>query len=165
MRARQLIVGGLALLLGACSGGGGPPPPALNKQLLPGTWKNVAAERQFVTGYEFAGDDTLKMTVRGMEQPVSGRYTWSGDRTLDVEFEAPPEVRQAYTAAAKAYKVDLQAKIKAGDMYERAGPSLSASAPDELPTKVTFHVGLSEKPRLLILSNDQGTSQSFEPTK
>lgn len=159
MRARHLLVGGLALILGACSGGGGSAPPPINKQLLAGKWKN-ASEVQFITGYEFADDGTVKMTVRGMEQPVRGRYTW-GERTLDLEYQAA-DVQQAYKAAAKAYKEDLAQRIKDGKLYDRAGASMSAAVRDELPTKETLQVGLSEQPRLLILTNESAVSQTFE---
>src|SRR6516162_5502389 len=81
MRAKFLLVGGLILLLGACSPKVSHAPPPINKQLLTGKWKN-SSETEFISGYEFAEDGTLKMIVKGMEQPVRGGYTWSGERTL-----------------------------------------------------------------------------------
>jgi hypothetical protein len=163
MRVPHLLVGCLALLLGACSGSDGRAPPPLNKQLLAGKWKNVS-EAQFIAGYEFAEDGTVKMTLQGMGRPVQGRYAWSGERTLDLEYQAAPDVQQAYQAAARAYKDQLTDSIKAGKLYDRAGESMSAAVPDELPAKETVQVGLSEQPRLLILINASAVSQTFETT-
>jgi hypothetical protein len=163
MRATPLLAGGLALLLGACS----PPtkpgnaPPPLNKQLLLGKWKNTS-EAQFVVGYEFEEGGALKMTVQGVKQPVSGRYTWAGERNLDLEYQAPEDVKKAFAAAAKAYKEDIQERIKAGRLPDRAGPGMLGVVPDELPAKETFQVGLSEKPRRLTLIRSGGASQIFE---
>jgi hypothetical protein len=165
MRAKLLLVGGLALLFG-CSGPVSHAPPPLNKELLAGKWKN-ASEAQFVAGYEFAGDGTLKMTILGREQPIQGRYTWSGERTLDLEYSEAPDVRQAYRAAAKAFKDQLTERIKTGKLPDRAGPSMLGAVPDELPAKATVRVAISDQPRqdqprLLILSEQSGASQTFE---
>jgi hypothetical protein len=169
MRAGHLVVGGLALFLGACWGCGGagqgghaPPPP--NKQLLTGKWKN-ASDAQFLVGYDFADDGTVKVAVRGMGQPVRGRYTWSGERTLDLEFPAEAEVQQAYRAAAKAYRDNLEERVKAGTLLDRALPGMLAEAPTELPAKETFRVSLTDQPRLLLLIDDRGTSHTFEPAE
>ncbi len=171
MRVRHLIVGGLALLLGACSGGGGgggaSAPPHPKKELLVGTWKNQEPDMKFIQGYEFAPDGAVKMRVQRMEEPVPGRYSWNEDGTLSVEYQPSPEARKAYQAAAKAYKDDINGRIKAGKLYERAGPSLIGAVQDELPDKETFHVGLSDKsnPPMLILNNDRGVQETFEREK
>jgi len=129
--------------------------------LLSGTWKNESTAL-FVVAYEFAADGALKVTVQGMGQPLDGRYSWTGDRTLQMDFQASPDVRQAYRVAAKAYKDQLKDKIQAGKLYERAGPPMAAAVRDELPATETFQVGLSEQPLLLILINENGLSQTFE---
>src|SRR5690242_12540097 len=101
MRAKLRLVGVLALLLGACSAKVSHAPPPLNKQLLTGKWKN-SAEMQFITGYEFAEDGSMKMTVQGMENAVPGRYAWSGERTLEMKFKTEADIQKAFQAAAKA---------------------------------------------------------------
>jgi hypothetical protein len=161
MRAKLLLVGGLALLLG-CSGGGHAPAP-LNKELLTGKWKN-SAEEQFIAGYEFAGDGTVKLTLLGKEQPLAGRYTWSGERTLDLLYP-DADARQAYQAAAKAYKEQLHDKVKNKKLPDRAETSMLAAVRDELPERETVRVGISEQPPLLILTSESGTSQTFEKAK
>jgi hypothetical protein len=164
MRATLLFAGGLTLLVGACSdkGGNGAPasPPPLNKQLLAGKWKN-ASEVMPIAGFEFGEDGTLKMTVRGLEQPVPGRYTWSGERTLDLQYQVA-EVQKAYQAAAKAYKDQVKERIQTKKLPDKAGPSLLADARDELPAGEKFRVSLTEQPRLLIFVNESGQSQTFE---
>jgi hypothetical protein len=155
------LVGGLALFVGACSANVGHAPPPLNKQLLTGKWKN-SSDTQFVTGYEFAEDGTLKMIVQGMEQPVPARFTWSGERTLDMEFKVPEDIQRAYQAAAKAYKDQVRDRIKSGQLTDRAGPGMLSMVPDELPAEESLQVGLSDQPRLLILARANGVSQTFE---
>jgi hypothetical protein len=160
MRAKLLLVGGLVLLLG-CSGGGAPhAPPPPHKQLLDGKWKNNA-EGAFIAGYEFTDDGSVKMTLVGREQPLAGRYTWSGERTLDLVYP-DADVRQAYQAAAKAYKEQLHQRVKDKKLPDRAEASMMAAIPDELPERETVRVGISEQPRLLILNRDNGGTQTFE---
>jgi hypothetical protein len=162
MRAKYLLVGALALLLGACSrdkGGHAPPPP--NKDLLAGKWKN-ASELQFLAGYEFADDGTAKVTFRGMKRPVPARYAWTDERTLNLESQAPADVRRAYKAAAKAYKADLRDRAKTGKLHEKALQPLEAAIADELPAAETFRVATSEKPRMLFLTTDGGGTQTFD---
>jgi hypothetical protein len=162
MRAKVLLVGAVALLLGSCTTRVVHAPPAPNKQLLPGKWKN-SADLQFVTGYEFADDGTVKVGIQGMEQPLAGRYTWSSERTLDLEYPATPEVQKAYQTAAKAYKEQVEARVKKGDLYERAAPALLGSVRDELPAKETIKVALSEAPLpSLYLEMADGATQTFE---
>jgi len=160
MRAMLLLIGGLVLLPG-CSGRVSHPPPPLNKELLVGKWKN-SAEGQFIAGYEFAGDGTMKLTVLGREQPLSARYTWSGERTLDLEFPEEAEARQAYRAAAKAYKDQVQQRVKGKQLPDRAEASMLAAVRDELPARETVRVAISEQPRLLILTGESGAPQTFE---
>jgi hypothetical protein len=166
MRATLLLVGGVGLLVGACSdkgGKGGPaptPPPPLNKQLLAGEWKSVS-EVLFIAGFEFGEDGTMKMIVRGMDKPVPGRYTWSGERTLSLQYQAA-DVRKAYQEAARAYRDQVKKNVEARKLYERAAPSLMAAARDELPTEEKFQVSIAEQPRLLILINQDGSSLQFE---
>lgn len=162
MRAKLLLVGGMALLLGACSANVSHAPPPVNKQLLAGKWKN-SSDTLFVTGYEFAEDGSMKMTVKGMKEPVAGRYAWSGDRTLEVKYKTEADIQKAFQEAAKAYKDDVKARIKSGQLSDRAGPSILGTVPDDLPPEVTFKASFSEKPRLLILVNESGASQTFEP--
>jgi hypothetical protein len=163
MRAKLLFVVGLALLPGACAGSVNKPapPPPLNKQLLAGKWKNSSND-QIIAGYEFAEDGTLKVTIRKMEKPVLAHYTWSGERTISVEYQAPADVQEAYKATAKAYKDDVMDRIKTGKLPERAGPSILGSVQDELPASETFRVAIAEQPRLLMLGKEDGGSQTFE---
>jgi hypothetical protein len=161
MRAKFLLVAGLVLLLGACSGKVSQAPPPINKQLLTGKWKN-SSEVQLIAGYEFSDDGALKVTVRGMDLPVLGRYTWSGERTLDLDYKAEADVQKAYAAAAKAYKDDVRDRVKAGKLPDRAGPSILGAVRDEWPASETVQVGISEQPRLLMLGSEGGGSQTFE---
>jgi hypothetical protein len=162
MRAKFLIVIGLGLLLSACSPPRvNQPPPPLKKELLPGKWVSTS-EDLLIAGYEFTADGIVKVTVRGMAQPIQARYTWSGDRTVDVDYQLKPEVQEAYKAAVKAYKEGVQDRIKKGKLPDRAAASIMGTAPDELPANETMHVALSEKPAFLILERGEGNSQTFD---
>jgi hypothetical protein len=165
MRAKFLLFAVLALLPGACSGTGSDnrAPPPIDRELLAGKWKSNS-ESQIVAGYEFGADGALKVTIRGMEQPVVGRYAWNGERTLGLEYEVTADVQQAYEAAAKAYKDDVADRIKAGKLPDRAGPSMLAAVRDKWPAGETFQVAISEKPRLLMLTREGEGTQTFEKT-
>jgi hypothetical protein len=161
MRAKILLVAVLAQLPGACSGTGAHAPPPINKQLLTGRWKN-SSESQIVAGYEFGEDGALKVTIRGMEQPIVGRYTWNGERTLGLEYQATADVQRAYEAAAKAYKDDVMDRIQAGKLPGQAGPSILRGVRDKWPASETLQVAISDKPRLLMLAREDEGSETFE---
>lgn len=161
MRAKLLLVGGLALLLGACGGAKtthGPPP--LNKQLLVGKWKNPS-DLVLITGYEFAEDGAFKMNVQGMDKPVPGRFTWSGERDLDLKYEGEA-ARKVYQAAAKALKDKVQARMDKKELDGRVGSAILASIREELPAEEKVRVGLADPGRLLILSGPGGESRRFD---
>ncbi len=165
MRAKFLLVAGLVFFVGACSGTGqgtgNRAPAPLHKQLLTGKWKN-SGDLVLVTGYEFAEDGTLKVLIRGMAQPVAGRYAWNGERTLGLEYQAGADVQQAYEAAVNAYKDEVNTRVKAGKLPDRALPSILGAVRDKWPSSETFRVAMSEKPATLMLSDEQGASQTFE---
>jgi hypothetical protein len=168
MRAKLLIVGVLVLLMGGLawylfayspSGGGGKgshAPPPIDHQLLVGKW-NSDSDHLLITGFDFAGDGTLKMTIRGMKKPVPGRYKWSAEHTLALEYQLA-DVKQAYQEAVKTYR-EAVSKITDARMVM----SLLAIVRDELPAEEQYQVGLSERPRLLILNNGQGPPLNFVP--
>ncbi len=157
MRAKLLLVASLALPLGACGGKSTKGPAPLNKHLLTGKWKN-SSEIQIIAGYEFAEDGTLKMNVRGMGRPVPGRFTWVGDRDLTVKYEGADEARKAYRAAAKAYKDEVQERVRKGELPGVVAPSVR----DELPAEETFRVGIAEPAHFLVLTAPGGNVQRFE---
>jgi hypothetical protein len=159
MRGKFLLLTGLALLLGSCFGGGTPPPP-LKKDLLTGKWKN-SSDLLFVSGCEFAADGTAKLTMQGMEQPVAAHYSWSGDRTIDVQYTEAADVREAYRKAAAAYKAEVSAKVKAGTLPDKAEAGILGMVRDELPAKETLKVAIAERPPLLILTNDNSVTLTF----
>lgn len=162
MRTKLVLVGGLILIAGACANKVNHAPPTFDKQLLVGKWKNVA-DALFVNGYEFAEDGGLKMSVKGMKKPISGRYAWSGDRALDLEYELPEDVQKGYRAAAKAYKDNVKEGMETKKISDKAGPGMLAATRDELPAKETLRASISEKPRLLILVEEaNGQTMTFE---
>lgn len=160
MRIRFLLIGTLALLLGACSSEKSKVPPLPHKEWLAGKWKN-SAEAQFLASYEFDKDGRLKVTFQGMKEPIAGKYTWSDDRTLVLEYSKSAEAEQAYEAAVKAFKEQVNERIKTKQMDGRAGPSLLRSVADKLPDQDSFTVGLVD-PKYLILSRPNVTSLNFE---
>ena len=155
MRLTVLLVGGLVLLLVGCRSRVPHPPPPLNQHLVAGKWTNLAHD-QLILGYDFADDGTFQMTVWHVEQPVPGRYSWNGERDLDLDYQVTPEMEKAYEAAVKDYRE------KVNELPGLARPSMLRPVRDELPEKETLRVGLSEKPPELILTREDGYSQNFK---
>jgi len=171
MRAmHMLLIGSLGLFLGGCSGGTGTgkpfqPPPPLNKDLLVGKWKSPIDNPavQFIARYEFASDGTLKITFAGMKQPLPVKYSWSGERDLDLEYPTAADLRQAYAAAVKDFKDRYKQRVKDESVSEKALSSLLL-IPDELPAKETFRVATStdKSQVLLFLTDEKGSRRTFE---
>jgi hypothetical protein len=161
MRAMFLLVGGLALLLGGCTSKTNPAPPALHKEWLPGKWKN-SSKAMFLAGCEFTEDGAVKMKFEGMEKPAEGRYKWSGERTIEVEYPTAADVQKAYKEAAKAYKDHVKKRIETKDLSDKAGPAMLGAVRDELPAKETFQVAISDQPRMLILTDEKNAKQEFD---
>ena len=59
-------------------------------------WITVAALKAL------ADDGTVKMSLQGMGRRVQGRYAWSGERTLDLEYQAAPDVLDVSPSFAAA---------------------------------------------------------------
>ncbi|HZV04839.1 MAG TPA: hypothetical protein VE999_07130 [Gemmataceae bacterium] len=161
MRATTFLVliGSLVLFQGACSSKKETPPPPLNKELLMGKWK-FPTGTLFLLGYEFGSDGTLKMKVQGIKQPITCQYTWSGDRSVQVEYPKEAEVRQAYEAAAKTYKNKIEEDVKNSVMDAKIASGLINGLVETLPDKETFTVGISD-PRYLVLVRS-GTPMNLE---
>ena len=162
MRKRFLLVLALALLSSACSRtSSGSAPPAPNRSLLAGKWKN-SSESQLISSYEFAENGNFAVSIRGMGEPVKGKFVWSDDRSLSLEYQITAEMQKAYEAAAKAYKDEVNDKIKNGLLPDRAGPSIMGGVRDKWPVAETFKISLPEKPPMLIVIGESGGSQTFD---
>lgn len=157
MRAIFLLVGSLALFLGACSSKGcGHAPAPLNKEWLTGKWENVSTAL-FLTSYQFDTDGAVTMTFKGIKQPVKGRYTWTGDRSIEVEYPSDADVRREYEAAAKEYKDDVKKRIETKKLNDRAGPPMLGMVPDQMPDKESLRVGITDPKYLSLVRNDSTT--------
>ena len=161
MRATFLLVGSVALLFDGCAGKSNHAPPPLDKQLLIGKWKSSAG-LALVTGYDFAEGGTFQMNVAGMDKPVPGRFTWSGERDLDLKYEGGEEARKAYQAAAQALKDKVRGRMDKGELDDRVGPAILATIHEELPGEEKVRVGLADPGRFLVLSGPGGESGRFE---
>jgi hypothetical protein len=162
MRGRPLLIGSLVLILGACSGKGvSHAPPPLDKELLKGKWKNISAFA-FVAAYDFRPDGSMKVTFQSMKEPLPCRYTWTGERTLEVEYPDSADLKKAYENAAKDFKDSIKDKIARKDLDGKAGPSIMGVIPDQLPEKEAFTVGISDPQLLVLVRKEEGGSQNFE---
>jgi hypothetical protein len=162
MRTMVLLMGILALALGACSDkrSSSTVPPLPDKTLLPGKWKNNM-QNHFLTGCEFDEDGGVKVMFWGMKGAVLARYTWSSERTVDMEYSKEADVQQAYEAAAKAYRNDINDRIKQKKLDRRAGPTLLGRVANKLPEKETFSVGIAD-PKFLVLSRRGGAPLTLQ---
>jgi hypothetical protein len=96
-----------------------------------------------------------------MKQPVKGRYTWTGDRTIEVEYPSDTIVRREYETAAKEYKHDVKDRIDNKLLSDRAGPSMLGMVPDKMLDKETLRVGISD-PKYLMLVRGDSTTLNFQ---
>ncbi len=162
MRAMLLLIGSLALFLGACTTrkGESHAPPPLDQSQLTGKWK-YDSETSFLAGYDFAADGTMKMKIRGMKDPVPGKYAWTGERTVDVEYSQEADVKKAYEAAAKAFRDDVEQRVKNKELDGRAGSGMLVVVKDKLPDKESFRVAVSGG-NFLILTRKDGSEMKFD---
>jgi hypothetical protein len=137
-------------------------PVSKYKELLPGRWE-ADDKDQVVQGYEFASDNTLKVTIKGMARPVPGKFSWSAEKELEIEYPAPEEVKQLYAAAVKAYKEPIRKLLASGKAGKGAiGMKKGMDAiPDELPPRETIQVILGEKPRAVLIVTNNGITKTF----
>jgi hypothetical protein len=169
MRALCLLLAGLlGLLVSACGDHKGKQdditPVSKYKELLGGQWE-VGTKEELLQGYEFGSDNTLKMTIKGMAGPVQGKFTWSGDKELEIEHQVGEEVKKQYAAAVKAYKEPTRKKLEEKNVDQRSalGMKMGLNAiPDELPARETLKIILGEKPFLVLIVTNNGVTKTFK---
>jgi hypothetical protein len=170
MRAHQIgLFLGLCLLLlvcGGCKQGQGQAPPPLDKDMLIGKWEADDPE-QFIQTFEFAADHSLKMTIRTLPDVVPGKFEWTGETKLTVEYQPSEEMQKK----CRAFLADFKAKTR--ERGEKTpgptGAAITRSAdlyPDEVPTKDVYQVGLSDRHGpVLIVSTEKELRQRFKRPK
>jgi hypothetical protein len=157
MRATFLLLIGVPILfLGACSNkqpGVAPPPP--KKELVVGKWK-TSSDSLFLQGFEFGEDGKMELLYKGMKKPITGRYTWSDERNVEVEYEKDEGARQDYEAAAKMYRDQLQEDVDHQRLDQKIAGGLRSGLVDKLPDKEVFRVGIND-PKYLNLVRGNNT--------
>jgi len=78
-RIRNLLLAGLMVVCASCTAQKSP------KELIIGKWESIDGDVK--TSVEFMKDGTAKAT-RGV-LPMTGRYQWIDDQTLDMEVDNP----------------------------------------------------------------------------
>jgi hypothetical protein len=170
MRALGLLVaGGFGLLIASCSSGkvtnNDNTPVSKYKEMLVGKW-NADGKEQLVQAYEFGPDNKFKMTVKGMPEVVEGKYSWVGDRELELEYQASDGAKKGFAAAVKAHKEPLLKTAAGGGPIGDAVKKSLDMMPDELPAKEKVKVILGEKPHdLLIITFEHGLILNFDKVK
>jgi len=150
MRAMFLLLIGVPILsLGGCSSNKPTPPPPPKKELVVGKWK-TPSDALFLQGFEFSEDGTMKMMYNGMKKPIMGKFTWTDERSMEVEYEKEAKARQDYEAAAEAYKNKITEDMEKQTMDPKIGQGMLGGLVDKLPDKEIFRVGISD-PRYLVL--------------
>ena len=170
MRALCLVVvGGLGLLVASC--GSGPArtdditPVSKYKEMIVGKWE-ADGKGQLIQAYEFGPDDKLKVTLKGMTDSIPGTYAWSGDKELELKYQASDGLKKQYAAAIKAHKQPSQElAAKGGPFGDTLQKNLDA-IPDELPAAEKGKVILNEKPHeLLLVTPAGGLALNFKRAK
>ena len=151
----------------ACTGSklGGKGGTPVDKELLPGKWK-ASEEDQYVAEFEFNADGTMKMRVKELEEPVPGKYSWSGDRSINLEFQATEEIKKAYAAAIKRLKAPRLKGLgnQKGPIADNMRRTIDA-IPDELKAETYKVVIEKRKAEQLTLTGDSGYSLEFKKVK
>jgi hypothetical protein len=165
-----LVAGGLGLLLASC-GNSGPArtdtvtPVSKYKEMIVGKWEAEGGE-QLVQVYEFAPDGKVKVTFKGMKEPVPGNYTWTGDRELTFEYQATEEAKKGFADSVKAYKEPMRKQAQGGGPIGDAMKKSLDAMPDELPAKEKVTTILGDKPHdVLIITLQQGLTLNFNRAK
>src|SRR5512144_3453403 len=103
MRTAQVIlIGALGLALTACPGGGTNKGAAVAKprELIVGKWE-ATDPAQIVQVYEFADDGTLKVSLKDQKEAAPGKFKFTNDETMEVDYQVPEEVKKAYRDQVK----------------------------------------------------------------
>lgn len=138
----------VAVCLPLCACGskeGGHAPPPLDTELLLGKWQAFETD-QLIQSFEFKPDQTFSMQIRNVPEVIPGKYSWSGDYSLRLEYQPSEEVQKACRAALKEMKHNMTGA--ASKMGGTIGDNILQSAakyPDELPAKEELRVGLSDR--------------------
>jgi hypothetical protein len=142
MRALLVPIVAASLVLASCGNPRGSQARSVAADIKPsdvivGTWtiKREDSLNPHIQGYEFAADNTVKVTLFGAKQPIMGKYAFANDYTLEMEYDADEAARKAYANAVGAYKK-------------------SDRIPDQLPAK--------EKLTIAVKSVKTGDKPGFE---
>jgi hypothetical protein len=159
----------LGLLITSCGSGTVKTDPVVPvgkyKEMLVGKWV-ADTPNQLVQAYEFGPDDKFKMTVKGITGAIEGKYSWVGDRELELEYQASEAAKKEYVAAVQASKEPLRKTAEGGGPIGDAVKKSMDAIPDELPAKETVKVILSEKPHdLMIVTLEKGLTLNFDRAK
>jgi len=154
-------IGGVCLMLCACGG-------AKNSELIVGKW-DAADKKDVVQSYQFEKDGTVKLTLND-GKTAAGKYKFTDDSTMDVEYDVPEEVKVAYRESVKAYKRAGEEAKKAlgsipgvGGVASQGVGEMFNLIPDEFPTKEKLKVAIKDDE--LTLTNDKGFVQKLKKAK
>jgi hypothetical protein len=153
MRAVSVALTAVVGLVLASCGGGQPGSQAKAaadlkpRDVIVGAWKIKKEDPldPHVQGYDFAADNTVKVHCLGTKDPISGKYVFLNDYTIEVEYDAGEEAKKAYADAVKAYKnsgteVAKQDGGKVPGQIQGAMAGMFGRIPDQLPEKETLTV-------------------------
>jgi hypothetical protein len=164
MRASELSLAAcLVLPLGACARSEPVPvhaaPVPVKRELLIGAW--AATNRfQLVQEMEFARDGSMKAVFKAMPEAVPGKYSWTDDRSIVLEYRPSEAARKEFRRLVRRHREKVRETLE-----RKAGPEvaerMAAAYPLELPERHVCHVGLAENQ--LVLNDDAGLKLSFDP--
>jgi hypothetical protein len=122
----------------ACENGPGSQAKSVAAELKPrdvlvGMWK-ITDDQTPVTpfvSYEFGADGTLKIVLKDAKIPVTGKYAFITEYTLEVEYDRSDAIRRAYAEAAGSFKKEPDHVL---EKMKQMGRS-KVEMPSELPAK------------------------------
>jgi hypothetical protein len=157
----------VCLPLGACgSKGGSKAPPVPDRNLLQCAWQAYETDQLFQS-MEFKPDQTFSLRVRDVPEAISGKYAWSGDYSLHLDYQPSAEAQKAYRAVVKGMKDTMEVAGK--KMGGNIGDNILKSAAryvDELPAGEEMRVALSESyGGNLSLTTEKGLVYTFKKSQ
>jgi hypothetical protein len=176
MRAIRLVLVLVScLLLASCDNPGSKakaPGELKAPEVIVGKWvgkKDGQGGDSYIGSYEFGTDHSVRVMCLNAEKPITGKYQFTNDYTLQLEYEGTSESRKAFAEAAKAFRMSA-----ADTAIKDKGGAARSQIPNELPAKEILTINVRSVPAVgggsgapahpaieLILTNEKGISHIF----
>jgi hypothetical protein len=112
--------------------------------VIVGTWvakKDESGRESYIVGYEFGPDHSAKVICLNAKEPIKGKYQFTNDYTLKMEYEATAEAKRTFAEASKVFR-----RSDGETAIQDKGAPTSHPFPEELPKSETFTINVRPVP-------------------